>query len=1094
MKAIVMVSSLVTAALLPSTAYSQELLAPLVDGRINVVDDGLKPPFIRDQQFFPGETVELKIDFRVDPMRRMHEDRECWSDWFGGIDCHYVQRSDASGLPASQVPLTLSLRKDNLIPDVAPAMVKDSPHDTELQFPPSTGTFKFTLNITEPQLSARFSQGYSLVGRVAPKYGNPPALAPIDRRACSPFRNGQYCSQGEYVITINSVDTRVRLEMLNAWLSSTNRNARDVTASIDSWMLFKIRPEDGKLEANTNDREKIAASLLQHVESYYQVVTGKVPSPERLPILELARRINPNNPSIASAIVRTQIASGDILSALAENKQNIATFQTQYDSGARTEPVLRGYAEALSNAASILRARSFDLNPGDVRQAADYFNQSAIKWSEYAVLENADLENGNRQYIAARMEQSKAGARVSDLIPLPDSIAAMVDARSRLPREQEGIAAAVGNQGSLLIVDDHFSSVGKDGNTQIALAFLPSDTRHIADIDSQGGRLLAKVGEKAPLVLVDVLKRTSTTLPEDVYNGIVYDNGLLTTKEKKLFRVVDGSSTEVTAIDDDYLWAVARGKGTIAIVKRTVSDITIIDSDKTTTLPAPPLSEISAIALSRDGKKLIVEGRATAKRQISTFDVASSSVKTWEPKKTTLSAGLFLNTDATRAVLWHSDGTLEVLDTSTGVTVEPELGPLNSKPVQLSGNEIAIASGSSGEATRNLLVVALDKVTNGPREAQPEGGIRSVKLDVELPPDMFLPFSPNSSPNSLIFATTAIGTAKSPVVARIMDGSGKVSGDVAVTDWHPHEAFPIGDAIGINPVGSNWARIVSTDGSPMQVFKSGVGERTVLVPVGEAQAYFLITFSSTNSARSAQFYSTPKASPQTVDIEQTSNSKWELLLMPGGPLSHGQQHIALIDRPDPASNKEIGLATFNTDGEYWIARKEIENPGEIVDILPEGKGYLRHIAESFVFEGSNGSSATLADCGSRINCAIDVYQPSVGHYVVALKADRALEVTDWNLSETPKSDNCIGCDRFDFDAAKSAGSRLPYGFGTSGFSLGNRDDTVLISFPTAKTLLTSKFDGKELVSKPGGGMPLYADASGLLIQAGPVVQQWKNPE
>jgi hypothetical protein len=476
--------AVITAAGQPATAQAPP--GKPVDGRVEVSAQDFKPVFLDQRLIYPGTSVSLGVEPRVDVMRYMYEERHCWSKWFGGIWCKWVETSRGSGLPVAQTPLVLRLASNGApaAAGVVSPVQAASRLDPELHLP--EGQYSFTLPLSAAAMQqGAFTQGYRLEGRLAPRHG--PGANDTVRQPCSPHFNGQYCSQGQFVVTVQEVDVTERQAQLEKFLE-VRRSYAEVSSpnTIDFFLRNEI--QNGIVRPATARLAAIGQLLLEHTRTHY--AGGQLTNPDRGRILELAANVAPTNPHIRNELVAFQIDTGDLATASGLSAQVLKDFQAKEEAGTITVDELRAYAKALRNAGAIHLGETQAVVLADIERAAGAYAKAIDIWKRY--LDKATVD---RRALAPELAQAYLDhARVLSLLKTPATLEraaeSLRDARSLVPRSRQGAVAATTLAGDRLLSIDVPADVGSVPGVKTSMRFLPPGYDRIVHADAVAGVVL----------------------------------------------------------------------------------------------------------------------------------------------------------------------------------------------------------------------------------------------------------------------------------------------------------------------------------------------------------------------------------------------------------------------------------------------------------------------------------------------------------------------------------------------------------------------------------------------------------------------------
>lgn len=614
----------VTASLIASVAFCApptKAAEPerVTDGRLDVRAETYKPVFIDTLRMYPGTKIELEVTSKVDAMSRMYETRECWSKWFGGIWCDYIKRTDGSGMGPDRVPLMLELfesPQEGAAPmagaaTTSPARIKSDTDqfDSSSHLPANTGTF--TIDLDETSIQDNFTHGFILKGRVATRYNAGGSYLPLIRNPCAPHRNGEYCSQGQFIVKLKAVDTTARVKMLERYLAR-KRSYGEISSPdvIDYFMKHEVKNGQSQLRPKLVN---VTNLLMAHARTHYQLQGGARDEDLRQ-ILELAVSLDPENPDARNELVRYHIETGSLSQARAEGGETLQKFSEAYSANPQDRNTLKGFAQALRNAGQIFLRDRAATDLQDVETANGFYERSLKIWAEYQV-QAAELGDDERTQIAqVQVDQARILQLIRSKPALERAIIKLDDARRNLPRIGRGMVTAVSSDREHFLTSSFFQPLAEVGKAKVLVGVLPSGDWNPISVVRTSGQILmqrssggssveygywspsaAKSVEKILLPGVEFLSGARPYGPGGAIgvNGVSGDlvavvEGKLTTLEK---------SVEKTALWDaaasSLVTAFSEGKDASKIIVRRNGKTFLIDTGGGTT---------KALSLSPSGR------------------------------------------------------------------------------------------------------------------------------------------------------------------------------------------------------------------------------------------------------------------------------------------------------------------------------------------------------------------------------------------------------------------------------------------------------------------------------------------------------------
>ncbi|TCP67379.1 hypothetical protein [Sphingomonas sp. PP-CE-1G-424] len=1063
----------------PAGVYAQQI--PLVDGRVNVASDEMRPIFLAGKTFLPGEHVTLEVEYRVDAMRHMYEDRECWSKWFGGIKCEYIKRSSGSGLPDAQVPLAIDMRDKTGGPiavKALPVRIGQDSYDAEPHWLTSGQSWSIKLQLLDGDVQTDFSKPHRLYGRVAQRYGPPGSTQPLQRRSCSPHSKNDYCSQGEYVVRVVSVDVSRRMEKLGSYLA-TRRSFAELSSPnvIDEWLRYDVGVS--QLVPATLRRKKIAKALLTHVMANYQL-TGGTPPLDRLPILGLAKELDPTSPDIQSQVVRTQLATGDIAGAKLENGKTLRELNNRYQSGERSREVMVGYALALGDASAIqLRRRGGDLSQGDVELAAALHRQAATIWREWrdrAAGNRDDEEEAVQGLVGALRDEADRWRTLGDQASLDRAVAALREAQGLLPRERRGLLFNVAADGRhMMAMTTQLQDIVEDHRMPVSLAFLPTATREILDVNALRGLALIAVGGDRPGYRM--FDRSGEAVETAVPRGVKLVKAQLSAGQVVGMDAVSGALTrygataQLIAEDGSRIWAAAADVAVVVHAGKTGPAQVVGPEGPPSQIDAGS-GELQTLALTTDGATALLmrhDGASSVLWTVRLADPAAANAvrSVWRgPYRPDVR--IVPTADGSRALLVGHSDVIVVPFTKGNATV-----------LAIAFSDRAVITPAGGSE-----IVAVDPVMyEGAREVRGIRRIDTAALDGETAQKSWLPlkaalpggpmaplFLDGGADGRWLLAVRSIGASSAPAPLSAYDMMGNLVATVDAVDWRPGSSFVAGDRLVHNPAGGTNVQALAFGQSEMTDLPGGPdsanGEpRIEAIPLAGAGMTRVAVVRRDSAGQIEQVelrstdWSTIKTRALTPPKIEGEPARWRLVRLPIGPLTPDVNDILLIATPlklpvpikaatradyDVAyaqrTVRSVPVIRLAVDGDLAesVAILPMRAPEDVIAIRKDAVIEARE--SGFATADSAGKLTYLDDCDPLVTACgqVIVYAPSSADILVARQSAATLSLRRWHAQDggLTETSSCVPCGTFDALRAKDLAGLFPVGMITPAFAIG----------------------------------------------------------
>ncbi len=598
----------------------------VVDGRINVRDEDFKPVFLDNLKFYPGTKVDLEIVSNVDAMRWMYETRECWSEWFGGIWCEYIKRSNSSGIGPDRAPLILELfdrTQDGGNPMQGPAATTPArlpanvdPFDPSSHLPVATSSLiSLMVELDDASVQDAFNRGYVLKGRVAAKYKSGDSYPPIVRRSCDPHRNQEHCSQGQFIVKVKAVDTTSRYRMLERYLAR-KRSYVEISGEgvIDHFMKHEIVGGVSKPRLRVIEAAKL---LVFHARLHHRLDSSGARNEDLRQILEYAVSLDPENPDARNDLVRYHIDSGSLAQAKAQGGEALKKFNDDYLVNKRDATTLRGLAQALRNAGQIMLKDRAATDLQDVEVANGFYERSLAIWAEYEKGGNP-IGSGERLEIAqVNVDQARILGLIRSAPALQRASKKLEEARLQLPRVGRGMTTFVSSDGEHFLTASFFQPLAEVGKAQVLVGYLPSVNWTPVHAATSSGRVLLSREDDAKAISYAYWQLDSQSnevshivaLPPllRLTGGRPYGTGLIGVDgiTRDLVQV-EGGKKEVLAktLTNTAKWSSASDAAVAALAPaRTKEKITIWREGKVFSFD-PGAAEIADLAVSSNGRFL----------------------------------------------------------------------------------------------------------------------------------------------------------------------------------------------------------------------------------------------------------------------------------------------------------------------------------------------------------------------------------------------------------------------------------------------------------------------------------------------------------
>ncbi|WFU16437.1 hypothetical protein [Bradyrhizobium sp. CB3481] len=585
----------------------------MTDGRLEVRTEAYKPVFLDTLRVYPGTKVELEVISKVDAMSRMYETRECWSKWFGGIWCEYIKRTDGSGMGADRVPLMLELfegPQDGSAPmsgatRTNPARVKSESDefDASSHLPANTGTF--TIDLDDASIQDNFTRGFVLKGRVATRYNAGGSYPSLVRNPCAPHRNGEYCSQGQFIVKLKAVDTTAREKMFERYLAR-KRSYGEISSPgvIDYFMKHEIKNGQSQLRPKLVN---VTALLMAHARTHYQLQGGARDEDLRQ-ILELAVSLDPGNPDARNELVRYHIETGSLSQAKAEGGETLRKFSEAYSANPQDRNTLKGFAQALRNAGQIFLRDRAATDLQDVETANGFYERSLKIWAEYQV-QAEELSDDERTQIAqVQVDQARILQLIRSKPALERATTKLEDARRFLPRVGRGMVTAVSSDRKHFLTSSFFQPLAEVGKAQVLVGLLPSGGwKPIGTVRTSGRLLMKRPSGDSSLEYGYWAPSSPKSVEQFLMPGVSFLSDVRPYRAGELVGV-DSSSGDWVATDG----------GKLITLEKSIEKTALWDAAESSPVTAfTDGKDASKIKIVRNGKSFLIETSGGATKALS---------------------------------------------------------------------------------------------------------------------------------------------------------------------------------------------------------------------------------------------------------------------------------------------------------------------------------------------------------------------------------------------------------------------------------------------------------------------------------------------
>lgn len=624
--------------------FAQET-SRVVDGRVNVQDDKFQPVFLDGRKFFPGTKVQFDVVSRVSAMRFMYEERVCFTELFGGLWCKYVPTSRESGLGPDKVPLVLTLfdsvqedAKPIALPHVTEPRHDSSKFDDTIQLPNTVD--RFTLAVGAADVQEHFAKGYVLKGRVAPKYNDGSQYLTLTRSSCDPHRNGEYCSQGQFIVTLKTVDTSDREKMLERYLARRRSYAEISSESmVDFFMKNEVK--NGRVAART--LPKIAELIVEHAKVHHQDSSQKgqesaAPNEELRRILVYAVSLAPESEVARTELVRYHIKSGSLGEAKVQVGEQLKKLTAAYESGDKKPATLVPLAQALRNAGQIALKDRAAVNLRDVEVANAFYERALAIWLEYERLGHPISANERTEMANVNVDQARVLSLIRSRTALERAAAKLDKARHLMPKTGAGLVSSVTGDGLHFLTSTIPNPIAEVGAMQVVASFLPASTWRPMGLSAPSSRLLlvrSKAGAGQEYALgtaeeFDEQTYKSVSLPDGVQSVRQFRGGVagVDVPQKEFFAFADGKRELIAKdVDDGTPVAAALNAKVFAFARKTdKGKIGVWRDSKLLEFDSKP-DGVVGLAVSADGQQVHYAARSGKSFEIGIANVEKLAAK-----------------------------------------------------------------------------------------------------------------------------------------------------------------------------------------------------------------------------------------------------------------------------------------------------------------------------------------------------------------------------------------------------------------------------------------------------------------------------------
>lgn len=365
-------------------------------------------------ELFAGEHACLRValDRTVNIDRRRYQERECWTDWFGGIGCKWVTRIANHFNSPAQVPLAYALHE---------AGTKHSPGE-------ANGSTSIEL-LVPPGSPAHIRSSVALHAMI----GRP---GQFGRATCG--GDPEICSQGAYSVTV-LVNSMPRAEALLQYLSETRLSYDEIAGP-------RIQNENLR-SSDRPVRIIFARALLAQAQNQHDATSA-----DRQKILELALEYAPpsteqeyqtTREDILGALGASYVANGQFGRAEAVASEVVRSGEARIASGGSVDAgLLLRVATNLLTLADVSWIPKAGLSDASAREAAGSLRKARSHLLR--LLREFPLDSAAT---AAKVTLSNASIRLAQVLrrtgtelAYSEGIESLVEARRRLPPSLPGRA------------------------------------------------------------------------------------------------------------------------------------------------------------------------------------------------------------------------------------------------------------------------------------------------------------------------------------------------------------------------------------------------------------------------------------------------------------------------------------------------------------------------------------------------------------------------------------------------------------------------------------------------------------------------------
>jgi hypothetical protein len=911
-----------------------------IDGHVDVAAPGFTNVFVNDHKLYPGTTLTVQLQSGVDVMRRMYNERECWSEWFGGLFCKWVPRSQGSGAGLDAAPISMQLQGPAGLADSTPAPLTDG-FDPEPHLPPGTSTIAINL---PANIQTGFATGYSIVGRVAPRWGANGGNGPINRTSCASFVDGGTCSQGQDVIHVTGWDTSTRLNALKTYLARS-RTAAELVEGGDALDWFMLNELNGDLVGPaTANKATIAGWLLDHVQANYRTPTGGQPPQAQADILAIAGSLDPSNHKVQAAIVQNRIDRGLLGEAKALNGGELAALKKAYEAHDTSEGTLSAYAEALRAAGTITAQQYANSDVTAVKEAIGFFSESVKIWTEYRNHGYGDALKDRMGIVQANVDAARTLRLLGGADNIHRAVDALNQARSQLPQDRSGYAVTVTPQGQILTVDAT-TTIADSPSGPVTVAFAPFGADSVPDSDPAKGVALIRQGTS--LLRFEVNPERVTPLafpPAAVWGRARLGGGGLVGEDMQghalLSVAADGTSKSITSLVAGLVWDAARDADVTAFGDpATPGAFTLVRAGQPFSIPAAP-GAIAGLALSRDGALVALVTHDGAVDHVQVIGTASGAapqvlMTSDVPTQARLPLDLQVSSDGAYTLLaGATDVTLGDVNAKTWATISAAPTPVRRSFQPTGGHRFARPTGAADG--RVASIVELD-ATSAMGDA----------TNYQLPERQF------SNPlGAAVFAIADTRTPSMTILAsgvaatiRILDATGAVGTAYSTAEWRPGATVLSGPFMLVNAASSRLVTVVKPDDTAAaRSYAAPANQMVEALPLG-VDGYGVVYRQGEDVLRVDVYGVASTTVLATIAPPATVGggpAAWRLLRTRAGPATPATASLDLISKApgSPAIPPTTGDRAH--DDLAYAALGSVAT--DVLSILPGGQSQTAHLS------------------------------------------------------------------------------------------------------------------------------------------------------